>query len=90
VLVANRFIRLIFRGVSGGSDSIIFANRSCCIFNLYKSIQQEMSAIFEVASGRGTLYGTNDNTSSHDNAQSKLVHICRNYNMLSPKHPRKG
>jgi hypothetical protein len=64
VLVANRFIRLIFRGVSGGSDPIIFVNCSCCVCNLYKIIHPEMGANFKVASVLVAPIRTNDITES--------------------------
>jgi hypothetical protein len=51
VLVANRFIRVIFRGAPGVSDSIILAKCSCSIRSLYKSMQHEMRKNFRTARG---------------------------------------
>lgn len=61
MLVANKLIRLIFRGGSDGSDSFIFANCSFCICNLYKIMQHEVGANSRVASDRGRLYKINYN-----------------------------
>jgi hypothetical protein len=69
VLVANRFIRLIFRGVSGGSDPIIFVNRSCCICNTYKIIHPEIGGNFKIASGGVHFTRTNDITLSQNSAR---------------------
>jgi hypothetical protein len=77
VLVANKLIRLIFRGGSDGSDSFIFANRSFCICNLYKIMQHEVGANSRVASDRGRLYKINYNELGLQYTHSKLIQVCR-------------
>ena len=78
MLVANRFIRVIFRGAPGVSDSIILAKCSCSIRSLYKSMQHEMRKNFRTARGiRGfhakhvTIHG------NYNNARDKLVLMGR-------------